>query len=276
MTTTITPSAPPAARLAAPKAHIGPVRAIRHGRTLAWRTLKRIQRNPEQLLDVTLQPIIFVTLFVFLFGGAIAGMNRHEYLQFVLPGVMAQTVIFASIGTGFNLNTDISKGIFDRFRSMPIARSAPLSGAVVGDFFRYVASLSVVLIYGAILGFRIETNAAYALAGVGIIIVFAFSVGWIWSLLALHLKTPQTLQGVGFMIMFPLTFGSNVFVQSDTLPGWLQAWVKVNPVTAVTGAIRGLMVGGPIATPVWHTLVWSAAITVVFAPLAVRKYRRIA
>jgi oleandomycin transport system permease protein len=274
MTTTAPAITPPA--VIPPRTHIGPVRAFRHGRTLAWRTLKRIQRNPEQLLDVTLQPIIFVTLFVFLFGGAIKGMSRHDYLQFVLPGVMAQTVIFASIGTGFNLNSDISKGIFDRFRSMPIARSAPLSGAVVGDFFRYIASLSVVLIYGAILGFRIETNAWWALGGVLLIMTFAFSVGWIWSLLALYLKTPQTLQGVGFMIMFPLTFGSNVFVQSDTLPGWLQAWVKVNPVTAVTGAIRGLMVGGPIATPVWHTLAWSAAITLVFAPLAVRRYRRIA
>ena len=265
--TTLNPALP------RPIAHIGPVRAIKHGRTLAWRALKRIQRNPEQLLDVTLQPIIFVTLFVFLFGGAIRGESRHSYLQYVLPGIMAQTVIFASMGTGFNLNTDITKGIFDRFRSMPIARSAPLTGAIVGDFFRYVASLAVVLLYGVILGFRIETNPLYAICGFLVIMAFAFALGWIWSLMALYVKSPQTLQGLGFMIMFPLTFGSNVFVSSSTLPGWLQAWVKVNPVTAVAGAIRGLLVGGPIATPVWHSLAWAAGIALVFAPLAVRKYR---
>jgi oleandomycin transport system permease protein len=159
---------------------------------------------------------------------------------------------------------------------MPIARSAPLTGAIVGDFFRYVASLAVVLLYGVILGFRIETNPLYAICGFLVIMAFAFALGWIWSLMALYVKSPQTLQGLGFMIMFPLTFGSNVFVSSSTLPGWLQAWVKVNPVTAVAGAIRGLLVGGPIATPVWHSLAWAAGIALVFAPLAVRKYRRIA
>lgn len=253
-----------------------PVRAFRHARTLAWRTLVRIKRNPEQLLDITLQPIIFVTLFVFLFGGAIKNESRHTYLQFVLPGITVQTVLFASMGTGIGLNTDLTKGIFDRFRSLPIARSAPLTGTIMGDFFRYFASIAIVFAYGSLLGFRIQTNAWFALAGVGVMVVFAFALGWVWVLLGLMVKSPQSVQGFGFIIMFPLTFGSNVFVQANTLPGWLQAWVNVNPVTALTAAMRGLTLGGPIATPVWHSLGWAVGIIVVFAPLAVRKYRSIA
>jgi len=253
-----------------------PIRAFRHARTLAWRSLVRIKRNPEQLLDVTLQPIVFVTLFVFLFGGAIKGETRHEYLQYVLPGIMVQTVLFASMGTGIGLNTDVTKGIFDRFRSMPIARSAPLTGTIMGDFIRYVVSIGMVFAYGSLLGFRVRTDVLSTLAGVALMIVFGFALGWIWVLLGLFVKSPQSLQGFGFIIMFPLTFGSNVFVQTTTLPGWLQAWVKVNPVTALTGAMRGLMLGGPVATPVWHTLVWALVITMVFAPLAVHRYRRIA
>jgi oleandomycin transport system permease protein len=260
----------------APTRRMTPIRAARHARTLAWRTLVRIKRNPEQLLDVTLQPIIFVTLFVFLFGGAMAGMDRHTYLQYVLPGITVQTVLFASMGTGIGLNTDVTKGIFDRFRSLPIARSAPLTGTIMGDFFRYFASIAIVFAYGSLLGFRIRTNVLYALAGVGVIVAFAFALGWVWVLLGLMVKSTQSVQGFGFIIMFPLTFGSNVFVQASTLPGWLQAWVQINPVTSLTGAIRGLTLGGPIATPVIRSLAWALGIIVVFAPLAVRKYRKIA
>ena len=268
--TTATISAPVRAR------HIGPVRAARHGATLAWRALVRIRRNPEQLLDVTLSPIIFVTLFVFLFGGAIAGQSRHSYLQFVLPGVMVQTVIFASVGTGVGLATDITKGIFDRFRSLPIARSGPLTGAICGDMFRYVISVAMVFAYGSLLGFRVQTNVLAALAAVGLTFIFAFAVCWIWALLGLYIRSPQSVQGVSFLVMFPLTFGSNVFVAANTLPAWLRAWVKVNPVTDVTTAVRGLMLGGPVATPLWRSLAWAAGIILVFAPLAVRRYRRVA
>ena len=257
--------------------HISPLRAWRHANTLAWRALVRIKRNPEQLLDVTLQPIVFVTLFVFLFGGSMVGMNRHAYLQFVLPGIMVQTVLFASMGTGIGLNTDVTKGIFDRFRSMPIARSAPLLGTIFGDFFRYIASLAVLFAYGTLLGFRVQTNVLWFLGGIALMMAFAFSLGWIWVLLGLYVPTPQSVQGFGFIIMFPLTFGSSVFVTQGSLPGWLQAWVKVNPVTAVVNAERGLLLGnGPIATPVWQSLAWAAGFILVFAPLAVRRYRRIA
>lgn len=252
-----------------------PARALRQALTLAWRALVRIRRNPEQLLDVTLQPIVFVTLFVFLFGGAIKGESRHTYLQYVLPGIMVMTVLFASIGTGVGLNTDVTKGIFDRFRSLPISRSAPLTGTIMGDFVRYVVSIAMVFAYGSLLGFRIATNPVSTLGAIGLMFVFGFAIGWIWVLLGLYVKSPQSLQGFGFIVMFPLAFGSNVFIQTSTLPGWLQAWVRVNPVTALAGASRGLMLGGPVATPAWHSIAWSIAITVVFAPLAVRRYRHI-
>jgi oleandomycin transport system permease protein len=252
-----------------------PDRVLRHSLTLAWRALVRIRRNPEQLLDVTLQPIVFVTLFVFLFGGAIKGESRHTYLEYVLPGITVMTVVFASMGTGIGLNTDVTKGIFDRFKSLPIARSAPLTGTIMGDFVRYVVSVGMVFAYGSLLGFRISTNPLSALGAVGLMFVFGFAIGWVWVLLGLYVKSPQSLQGFGFIVMFPLTFGSNVFVQTTTLPGWLQAWVKINPVTALTNASRGLVTGGPVATSAWHSILWAIGITAVFAPLAVRRYRRI-
>jgi oleandomycin transport system permease protein len=252
-----------------------PVRALRHALTLAWRSLVRIRRNPEQLLDVTLSPIILVTLFVYLFGGAIKGESRHAYLQYVLPGIMVMTVVFASMGTGIALNTDVTKGIFDRFRSLPIARAAPLTGIILGDFVRYAISIAMVFAYGSLLGFRITASPLFAVVAVGLMFAFGFAIGWIWVLLGLYVKSAQSLQGFGFIVMFPLTFGSNVFVQTTTLPGWLQAWVKINPVTALANASRGLTLGGPFAASAWHSLAWSIAITVVFAPLAVRRYRRV-
>jgi oleandomycin transport system permease protein len=259
----------------APARRLNPVRTARHAFTLAWRAILKIRHNPEQLLDVSLQPIIFVTMFVFLFGGAVSGMNRHGYLQFVLPGIMVQTVVFASMGSGINLNTDITKGIFDRFRSLPIARSAPLTGLVLGDVVRYVVSLTILLAYGSLLGFRFHADVLRVAAAIALVMLFALALCWIWVLLGLLVKSPQSLQGLGFVIGFPLTFGSNIFTQTITLPGWLQAWVKVNPITALTDATRGLMLGtGPVGTPVWHALAWTAAIVVVFAPLAVWVYRR--
>ncbi|MEN3305230.1 MAG: oleandomycin transport system permease protein, partial [Micromonosporaceae bacterium] len=222
---------------------IGPVRTMRHGLTLAWRAVVKIRHNPEQLLDVTLQPIVFVTMFVFLFGGAIGGGDRHSYLQYVLPGIAVQTIIFASAGTGINLNTDITKGIFDRFRSLPIARSSPLTGLILGDLVRYAISVGVATGYGVLLGFRFHGNPFAVAAGYALIAVFALAFCWVWVLIGLFVKSPQSLQGFGFIVMFPLTFGSNIFASAATLPGWLQAWVKVNPVTALTDAARGLMLG---------------------------------
>jgi oleandomycin transport system permease protein len=257
-----------------PARRIGPIRTLRHAFTLAWRAVLKIRHNPEQLLDVTLQPIVFVTMFVFLFGGAIGGGDRHGYLQYVLPGIAVQTIIFASAGTGTNLNTDITKGIFDRFRSLPIARSSPLTGLILGDLVRYGISVGVDSLYGVILGFRYQSNPLAVIGAYALIMVFALAFCWVWVLIGLFVKTPQSLQGFGFIVMFPLTFGSNIFTPTGTLPGWLQAWVKVNPVTQLTDATRGLMLGGPVARPALESLMWAAALLLVFAPLAVARYRR--
>jgi oleandomycin transport system permease protein len=260
---TVRPPGNPAPRLA----------GLRHGMTLTWRSLIKIKHSPEQLLDLTLQPIIFVLLFVFLFGGALAG-DWRDYLQFVLPGILVQTVVFATLGTGVGLNTDITKGVFDRFRSLPIARSAPLVGTVLGDVVRYIVSAGVVLGFGAVLGFRIHTGPMAVLAAYGLVLTFAFALCWLAALVGMLVKSPQSVQGFGFIVMFPLTFGSNIFTQTSTLPGWLQAWVEVNPVSALTTATRGLMLGGPVADAAIRTLLWAAAIFAVFFPLAIRAYRR--
>jgi oleandomycin transport system permease protein len=263
----MTAIAPPVRR------RIGPITALHHSLTLTWRSLLQIRHSPEQLLDLTLQPIIFVVLFVFLFGGAIE-QDTHRYLQFVLPGILVQAVAFATLRTGIGLNTDITKGIFDRFRSLPIARSAPLTGTILGDVVRYVVSLAIVLLFGMLLGFRIRTGPLSALAACALVLAFALALCWISATLGLLVRTPQTVQGIGGMLLFPLTFGSNVFVQTATLPGWIQAWVKVNPITKLVLATRGLLLGGPVAVPVLQTLLWVAVIVGVFAPVAIALYRR--
>lgn len=250
-----------------------PFAVIRHSLTLAGRSILKIKRSPEQLIDVTLQPIIFTVLFVYLFGGAISG-SQHEYLQFVLPALMVQTVLFASLSIGVNLNTDIQKGVFDRFRSLPIPRSAPLVGAVLGDIVRFLTSIVVLLGFGYAIGFRIGTDPFQALLACLLVLAFALSLSWVAVLIGMLVREPGTVQGIGFLLMFPLTFGSSMFVPVNTLPGWLQAWVKVNPVTHLVEAARGLMVTGDIGWPVTQSLLWSIGITAVFAPLAVRAYRR--
>jgi oleandomycin transport system permease protein len=266
---------PAPARRIDPTRRISPVRALQHTLTLAWRSLIKIKHSPEQLLDLTLQPIIFVCLFYFLFGGAISGGDRHAYLQYLVPGILVQTVMFASQGTGVNLNNDLTKGIFDRFKSLPIARSAPLTGLILGDVVRYVISIGMVLGFSAILGFRIETDALSALAACALIMFFAFALSWVPALLGLVVKTPQQVQGFGFIVFFPLTFGSNVFVPTGTLPGWLQAWVKINPVSAVVDVTRALLLhDGGVWNPLWRSLAWCFVLIAVFAPIAVRLYRR--
>ncbi len=252
----------------------GGVRAsASHVLTLAGRTIRKIIRTPEQLVDATLQPILFVVLFVYLFGGAVAG-SRHEYLQYVIPSIMAQTILFASMTIGINLSTDVKKGVFDRFRSLPIARSAPLIGAVLGEMVRFVVAAGFVIGFGYILGFRVQTNAFAALAGVLLVLFFALSICWLSVLIGMWAREPGAVQGIGFLIMFPLTFGSNTFVEASTLPGWLQAWVHVNPVTHLVDGVRGLMLGGPVAWPVTQTLLWCIGFLVVLMPLAIQAYRR--
>ena len=256
-----------------PSAGGRPFPLVRHSLALAHRTILRIRRTPEQLFDVTFQPIIFVVLFVYLFGGAISG-STHDYLQYVLPALMVQTVLFSSMTIGVNLNTDIGKGVFDRFRSLPIPRSAPLVGAVLGDVVRYLISIVVLIAFGYVIGFRVQTDPLQTALGCLVLVVFSLCLCWISVLIGMLVREPGGVQGISFMLMFPLTFGSSMFVPVDTMPGWLQAWVHVNPVTHLTDTVRGLMVGGAVAWPLAQTLLWAAGILAVFAPLAVRAYRR--
>jgi oleandomycin transport system permease protein len=244
-----------------------------HAFALARRGVLKTLRTPEAFVDVTIQPVIFLVLFTYLFGGAVAG-SQHTYLQYVLPGILVQSVMFAAVQIGVNLNTDASSGVADRFRSLPIARSAPLIGAELADLLRYTILTVVLLGAGFGFGFRIHTNPLAAIAACLLAIGFALCLGWVSVYIGMIARTPGAVQGILFLTMFPLTFGSNAYVSTGTLPGWLQAFVKVNPVTHLADAVRGLLVGGPVASHVLWTLVWSAGLLVVFFPLAVRAYRR--
>ncbi len=259
---------------AVPGRHVGPLAGMRHAFTLTWRSVLKIRTNAEDLLGLSLQPIMFLLLFVYVFGGAIAHGSTHIYLQYVLPGILVQTVLFATLGTGLMLNQDISAGVFDRFRSLPIARWAPLAGAIMGDVTRYVISVVVTFGFGMVLGFRVTTNPLAAVEGCALILVFAMAMCWVSALIGLLVKTPQGVQVFGFTAMFPIIFASGLLVPIATMPGWLQAFAKANPMTLLAEASRGLMVGGPVATPAGEAMLWALGILVVFAPLAVRVYRR--
>jgi oleandomycin transport system permease protein len=241
---------------------------------LARRSLIKTWRTPEALVDVTLQPVIFLALFTYVFGGAIAHGSQHAYLQFLLPGLLGQTIAMASVSLGQNLNTDIQKGVFDRFRSLPISRSAPLVGAVLADLVRYLVLFAVTMVVGTIMGYRVTTGWTGVLAALALAMGFALCFGWISVYVGMIARAPGAVQGIMFLLVLPLSFGSNTFVPTATLPGWLQAFVKVNPISQLVSAVRGLMTGGPVAGHVGWTLLWMAGLLVVFAPLAVRAYRR--
>jgi oleandomycin transport system permease protein len=255
-------------------ATVSHARTLRHALAVAKRNLIKTWRTPEQLIDVTLQPIIFLLLFVYVFGGAISGGARHDYLQFLLPGILGQGIAMGSVALGQNLNADIEKGVFDRFRSLPIARFVPLLGAVLADFFRYLIVCVIYLGFGYALGFRIATNPLATIAAVALSIAFALCFCWISVFVGMKARTSGAVQGIMFLLIFPLSFGSNVFVQANTMPGWMQAFVKVNPMTHLVGVVRGLMVGGPVLSHLGWTLLWMAILLVVFVPLAMRAYRR--
>ena len=274
MTTTLEPRATAPGTAPAAPTRIGPLRALGHGLTLAGRSVLKIRKSPMGLLDVTVQPILFLVMFVYLFGGAINHGDTAGYLQITLPGVLAMNMVFASLGTGMQLNTDISKGVFDRFRSLPVARSAPLIGAVLGDIVRYLVSIAVLLVFATLMGFRIRTDPLSALLAVVVVIAFALAMCWISVCLGMVIKSPQALPGVATAFMFPLTMGSNVFVPTETMPGWLQVWNEVNPVTKLADTARGLMLGGPVAGPLTATVIWMVALVAVFFPLAMWAYGR--
>lgn len=239
-----------------------------------WRALLKIKHVPLQLFDVIVHPVVFTLLFTFLFGGAVAG-STGRYLQYVVPGILAMTLLVTTGYIGSALSIDISKGVFDRFRSMPVWRPSVLVGAVLGDLVRYAIAAAGVVLFGLALGFRPAGGPVGVLAGVLLALVFSFSLAWLWTLLGLVMRTSNAVLGVTQAVLYPLAFFSNIFAVPASLPSWLRAFVDVNPVTHLVTAVRGLMAGTATVGQVGWVLLASAALTVVFAPLAMRRYRRL-
>jgi len=231
----------------------------------------KIKHVPEQLLDVTVTPVLFLVMFTYLFGGAVAG-STDDYLQFLLPGMLAQSVLFTAVYSGVALNTDMTRGVVDRFRSLPVWRPAPLVGAVLGDALRYALAATVVVTLGLIMGYDAEGGIVGLVAGVLLVVVFAFALSWVFTTVGLLLRTPSAVMNAGFMALFPLIFLSNIFVEPSTLPRALEAFVGVNPVSHLVTAMRGVMVGSTSAGDVALVLGEAAALTAVFAPLTARLY----
>lgn len=251
----------------------GPVTTVRQSATVAWRQLVQIKHSPEQLVEVGIQPLIFIFAFAFVLAGQMSG-SRHEYLQFVVPGLITQAAVLVTARTAIGLNTDVTTGIFDRLRSLPIARSAPLIGRIAADFVMLLWSVFLLVAVGILLSFRIETSWMQLISVLAVLLIFSFALSWAAILAGLHASSPENTQAIVFGTMLPMMFLSNAFVETDTLPGWLQAVVKVNPASLLSDTIRGLLVEGPVATPLLHTLIACAVMTVVFAPLALRAYHR--
>ena len=248
-----------------------PPSALTAALTFSWRAMLKIKHVPMQLFDVTAFPIMFVLLYTYLFGGALAGSPR-EYLQQLLPGILVMTVSWITMYTGQALNYDISKGVFDRFRSLPIWRPAVLVGMLIADTVRYAMASTVIITLGIALGFRPGGGPVGVLLAVGLLLVFAFSLSWVWTSVGLKMQTAEAVMQISMTVLFPLTFASNVFVEPKTMPGWVQAFVNVNPISHLSSAARGLMHGTPVGGDVGWVLLWSALLVAVFAPLTMRLY----
>ncbi|WP_217913868.1 ABC transporter permease [Miltoncostaea marina] len=240
--------------------------------TFGWRGMLKIKHVPEQLIDVTLTPVLFLVMFTYLFGGALAG-STDEYLDFVIGGVLVQAVLFTTVYSGVSLNTDVTKGVVDRFRSLPIWRPAPLVGAVLGDSVRYIVGGSVVMVLGVILGYRPGGGFPGVVAAMALVVVFAFGLAWLFTVVGLLMRAPNAVMNTGFMALFPLLFVSNAFVDPGTLPGWLEEVVDLNPISHLVTAVRGALDGTASAGEVGYVLLAAAILTAVFAPLTVRLYR---
>jgi ABC-2 type transport system permease protein len=241
--------------------------------TYGWRGMLKVKHVPEQLLDVTITPVMFVLMFTYLFGGAIAG-STGEYLDYILPGILVMSVLFTTVYSGVALNTDLTKGVVDRFRSLPIWRPAPLVGSVLGDSVRYLVAGTVIVVLGVALGYRPGAGVGGVVAALALVIVFAFGLSWVFTTLGLLMRSPNAVMNAGFMGIFPLTFLSNVFVDPETLPSALEAFVNANPISVLATASRGLMEGNASAGDIAIVLATAAALTAVFGPLTTRLYRR--
>ncbi|MFI0418329.1 ABC transporter permease [Spongiactinospora sp. 9N601] len=251
---------------------VGAGATVRQTMTLAWRSLVQIKHNPWELLDLSIQPIMFLLLFTYVFGGAISG-STGDYLQFALPGLLVQNALFYTLSTAIGLNTDITKGVFDRLRSLPIARTAPLAGRIIADTFKQVWAFALLVGFGMILGFRVTTSVAGLIGALALLVVVSLAMAWLSVLIGLKAANPEKVQMIAFSTMMPLTFTSSALVPSQTFPGWLEAWSNVNPVTHLADAIRGLLIGGEVAQSAMISLLWALGFVVVFAPLAIRVFR---
>lgn len=278
MTTTLT-TPPPGpsltkAPLVTPEAHVVTLRqTVANSLTMAYRGILKIKHNPEQLFDVTLQPIIFTLMFTYIFGGAISG-DVKAYLPVIIPGILVQTVITTSIVTGTQLREDMDKGVFDRFKSLPIARISPLAGALTADMVRYLIATTLTVVMGLIMGYRPGGGVLGVLGAAVLVIVCSFAISWIWALMGMLASKASTVQGYSMLILFPLTFMSPAFVPVATMPGWMQGFIKVNPISHIIYAVRDLMNYGHIGSEFGWSLFGSAVVVAVFAPLTVRMYMR--
>jgi ABC transporter DrrB family efflux protein len=261
--TTVAPAAAPA----------NPLTGVRQSLSLAWRGLVQIRHNPMELGDLSLQPIMFVLLFTYLFGGAIAG-SPEAYLKFALPGIIVQSGLMATMNTGVGLSTDLSKGFFDRLRALPIARWAPLAGRVVADVVKQGWSMAILLLTGFVIGFRLQTGWAGLLGAFVLMLAFSMLFSWAAVLLGTIAGEAEKVMMYAFVVIFPITFTSNAYAPTATMPGWLQAWVKVNPVTQLADALRGLMLGGGVADHALYAILWGIGIAAACAPIAVMRLRR--
>ncbi|MGE7386656.1 ABC transporter permease [Streptomyces sp. NPDC004126] len=276
--TTTKPSTTAAATAASPPAgegRIGLRGNLRHIGALVRRNALQIKQDPESMFDVVFMPIIFTLLFVFVFGGAISGKgNNGEYVNYVVPGLMAMMGMNISMGVGTGVNDDFKKGVMDRFRSMPIARSSVLIAKIVVELGRMMVAIAILLAVGFILGLSIESSVLDLFLAIGLSAVFGSSLMWIFILLGLTMKTAQAVQGMAMIVLMPLQFGSSIFAPPTTMPGWLQSFTDVNPLSNLADAARGLINGTPLGNSVWITLAWSVGITAVTMPIAVRKFRQ--
>lgn len=248
--------------------------ALTSSLTFGHRALLKIKHVPEQLFDVTMFPVMFTLMFTFVFGGAVAG-SPGDYLQYALPGILVQSIVFITMYTALTINTDIEKGVFDRFRSLPVWRPSLLVGALLGDTLRYAIASTVVMVVGLSIGYRAPGGVLGVLAAIAMLLVFCFSLSWVWLILGLKLRTPNAVMGVSMMVLFPLTFVSSVFAPPETMPGWLESFVNVNPITLLVEAARSLMDGAPDGGDILLVLAISAVVTAVASPFALRLYNRV-
>jgi ABC transporter DrrB family efflux protein len=242
---------------------------------IAERNLVRLTRAPDLLIAFTVQPAMFVLLFVYVFGGAISTPG-YDYVDFLIPGIIVQNIAFGGFVTALGLNEDLHKGLIDRFRSLPMARAAVLAGRTLADVATNALSMTVLLAIGLLIGFSFDASAGEILAGVGLMLLFGYAFSWIFALLGMLVSSPEAANSVGFLAVFPLTFISSAFVPVESLPAGLQWFAEINPFTVMVDAMRSLWVGAPAGNAVWGAVVWSLVLIAVFAPLAVWRYRRAA